>query len=98
MTIIKKFFNPILIVITSITLIYILQNNETARIGFQSIRYLQEFIKSKPLQKKSYINFKNTTKIIRKSYKGILAGGASVAFAANQIVKLKRDKNDEDNL
>ena len=96
MQIIKKFFNPILVVLLTITFIFIIQNNQTYRLGFHGIRYLHEFINSKSLQKKSFTNIKNTTKIIKKSYKGVLGGIAGVGVAANTLLNLRRKKNDED--
>ena len=95
---IKNFVNPILIIVLSILFIGVITSNDTLSNGFRIVRTLQEMIKSKPLNKKQFINFKNSKNIIRKSYKGIIAGGTGIAFAANQIIKHKRKKSEENNL
>ena len=94
---IKNFFNPILVILLSILFIGVITSNDTLSNGFRIVRTLQEMIKTKPLNKKQFINFKNSKKIITKSYKGIIAGGGGIVFAANQIINFKRKKKSKEN-
>ena len=95
---IKNLVNPILIIVVSILFIRVITtSNDTLSNGFRIVGALQEMIKSKPLNKIQFINFKNSKKIITKSYKGIIAGGTGIVFAANQIINYKRKKKSKEN-
>tara|TARA_Y100000589_G_scaffold314240_1_gene336488 strand:+ start:1064 stop:1279 length:216 start_codon:yes stop_codon:yes gene_type:complete len=66
---------------------------------FRGIQIIIEQIDSKPLKNKSFIKSKNFTKILKKSYKGIIAGGTGLGIAAKSIIDTSRKiKREEENL
>ena len=91
--------NAISIPLVLIGLIIVISSPETTSTKkftnvWMGIKSLKEIIQPKTLLNKDFTNIKKSKKILEKSYKGILAGGASLAYAANKIVNFKRKKID----
>ena len=92
-------FNAISIPVVLISLIIVIFLPETTNTKkfttvWTGIKSLKESIQTKSSLNKDFTNIKKGTKFFKKSYKVILAGGASLAFAANAIVSFKRKKDD----
>lgn len=88
-------FSAIIVSLFAIALMKIVSYQESNKIlwVWKGIRSLQESIQSKSLPTKNLVNIKASTKFLKKSYKFIIAGGASLTFAANTIINLKKKKD-----